>query len=128
MNRWTKRRIVSKVPRLKTVALAGQAVSAGDANAIVAGGMEHMSGAPYLLKTARWGQRMGHGEMTDSMISDALWDCFYDCHMGQTAENVADEQNLHKCCLLSRHAPSANYAPSQISPTSPAEGRRAGQV
>ena len=79
---------------LKSVVLAGQAVSAGDASVIVAGGMEHMSGAPYLLKTARWGQRMGHGEMVDSMICDALWDAFYDCHMGKTAENIAEKHGI----------------------------------
>jgi acetyl-CoA C-acetyltransferase len=79
---------------LKSVALAGQAVSAGDASVIVAGGTEHMSGAPFLLKSARWGQRMGHGEMTDSMITDALWDAFYDCHMGDTAENIAEKHGI----------------------------------
>jgi acetyl-CoA C-acetyltransferase len=79
---------------LKSVALAGQAVAAGDAGVIVAGGMEHMSAAPYLLRAARWGQRMGHGEMTDSMITDALWDAFYDCHMGDTAENIAEKYGI----------------------------------
>jgi acetyl-CoA C-acetyltransferase len=81
---------------LKSVALAGQAVSAGDADTIIAGGMEHMSAAPYLLNTARWGQRMGHGEMTDAMIRDALWDAFYDCHMGETAENVAEKHGISR--------------------------------
>lgn len=81
---------------LKSVALAGQAIACGEANAIFAGGMEHMSNAPYLLKTARWGQRMGDGVMTDSMICDALWDNFYDCHMGITAENIAKEYNLSR--------------------------------
>jgi len=79
---------------LKSVALAGQAIASGDADMIVAGGMEHMSGAPYLLKTARWGQRMGNGEMVDSMINDALWDNFYDCHMGDTAENIAEKYGI----------------------------------
>jgi acetyl-CoA C-acetyltransferase len=79
---------------LKSVALAGQAVSAGEASMIVAGGMEHMSGAPYLLKTARWGQRMGHGELVDALLRDALWDAFYDCHMGVTAENVAEKYGI----------------------------------
>jgi acetyl-CoA C-acetyltransferase len=78
------------------VALAGQAVAAGDASAIIAGGMEHMTGAPYLLNSARWGQRMGNGEMTDSMISDALWDRFYDCHMGDTAENIAERHGVSR--------------------------------
>lgn len=81
---------------LKSVALAGQAIACGEANTIFAGGMEHMSNAPYLLKTARWGQRMGDGVMTDSMICDALWDNFYDCHMGITAENIAKEYNLSR--------------------------------
>ena len=79
---------------LKSVVLAGQAIASGDADMIVAGGMEHMSGAPYLLKTARWGQRMGNGEMVDSMINDALWDNFYDCHMGNTAENIAEKYGI----------------------------------
>ncbi len=76
---------------LKSVALAAQAVTGGAAEAVVAGGMEHMTSAPYLLRHARWGQRMGHGELADSMVCDALWDCFYDCHMGVTAETVAAE-------------------------------------
>jgi acetyl-CoA C-acetyltransferase len=79
---------------LKTVALAGQAISSGDANMIIAGGVEHMSNAPYLLKTARWGQRMGNGTMDDAMVCDALWDSFYDYHMGITAENVASRHQI----------------------------------
>ena len=81
---------------LKSVALAGQAIACGDGEAIIAGGMEHMSGAPYLLKTARWGQRMGNGEMVDSKINDALWDNFYDCHMGITAENIAEKYKISR--------------------------------
>ncbi|MDI6794799.1 MAG: acetyl-CoA C-acetyltransferase, partial [bacterium] len=81
---------------LKSVALAGQAIAAGEADIIFAGGMELMSNAPYLLKTARWGQRMGDGVTTDSMICDALWDNFYDCHMGITAENIAEKYNLSR--------------------------------
>jgi acetyl-CoA C-acetyltransferase len=76
---------------LKSVALAAQAVVNGAAKMVIAGGMEHMTNAPYLLRGARWGQRLGHGEMVDSMVCDALWDCFYDCHMGLTAERVAEE-------------------------------------
>lgn len=79
---------------LRTVALAAQIIKAGDADIIVAGGTENMSQAPYLLKTARWGQRMGDGKMVDSMINDALWDAFNDYHMGVTAENIAKEWNL----------------------------------
>ena len=81
---------------LKSVALAAQAVSCGQANLIIAGGMEHMTSAPYLLKHARWGQRLGHGEMVDSMVCDGLWDSFYDCHMGLTAENIAEKYNISR--------------------------------
>ena len=79
---------------LRTVALAAQIIKAGDADIIVAGGTENMSQAPYVLKTARWGQRMGDGKMVDSMINDALTDAFNNYHMGITAENIAKEWNL----------------------------------
>ncbi len=79
---------------LRTVSLAAQIIKAGDADVIIAGGTENMSQAPYLLKTARWGQRMGDGKMVDSMINDALWDAFNNYHMGVTAENIAKEWNL----------------------------------
>ena len=79
---------------LKSVALAGQAIASGEANVIVAGGMEHMTGAPYVVKSARWGQRLGNGEMIDTLINDALWDMFYDYHMGMTAENVAEKYHI----------------------------------
>ena len=81
---------------LRTVALAAQMIKAGDADIVVAGGIENMSQAPYLLKTSRWGQRMGDGKMVDSMINDALWDAFNDYHMGVTAENIAKEWNLSR--------------------------------
>lgn len=81
---------------LKSVALAAQAISCGAANVIIAGGMEQMTSAPYLLKQARWGQRLGHGETTDSMVCDGLWDNFYDCHMGMTAENIAEKYNISR--------------------------------
>jgi len=81
---------------LKSVALAAQAVDRGAANVIIAGGMEHMTNAPYLLKHARWGQRLGHGEMIDSMVCDALWDNFYDCHMGIIAENIAEKYGISR--------------------------------
>jgi acetyl-CoA C-acetyltransferase len=81
---------------MKSVALAAQAIVCGDANLIIAGGMEHMTSAPYLLRQARWGQRMGHGELVDSMICDALWDIFYDYHMGVTAENIAEKYNISR--------------------------------
>jgi acetyl-CoA C-acetyltransferase len=79
---------------LRAVALAAQMIKAGDADVVVAGGMENMSQAPFLLKTARFGQRMGDGKMVDSMINDALWDAFNNIHMGITAENIAEQWNL----------------------------------
>lgn len=79
---------------LKTVMLAAQSVALGDADGIIAGGMEHMTNAPYLLRSARWGQRLGNGEMIDSMINDALWDAFNNYHMGVTAENVAKKYGI----------------------------------
>ncbi|MCF0148724.1 MAG: acetyl-CoA C-acetyltransferase [Clostridium sp.] len=79
---------------LRTVALAAQMIKAGDADIIVAGGTENMSQAPYVLKSARWGQRMGDGKMVDSLINDALTDAFNNYHMGVTAENIAKEWNL----------------------------------
>ena len=79
---------------LKAVALAAQAVACGDAEVVVAGGMENMSLAPYLLEKARSGYRMGHAEMVDSMIRDGLWCAFADVHMGITAENVAERYGI----------------------------------
>jgi acetyl-CoA C-acetyltransferase len=75
---------------LKSVAIASQMVRAGDVNIVVAGGMESMSRAPYLLPSARFGARMGNAQMIDSMINDGLWDAFNDIHMGITAENLAE--------------------------------------
>lgn len=75
---------------LRSVSLAAQIIKAGDADALVVGGMENMSNAPFLINTARWGQRMGNDELVDEMIRDGLWDAFNDYHMGMTAENVAE--------------------------------------
>ena len=74
---------------LKAVALAAQAIATADAEIIVAGGMESMSNAPYLLPKARTGYKMGDGTIVDSMIRDGLWDVYNDYHMGRTAENIA---------------------------------------
>ena len=79
---------------LKTVQLAAQAILAGEADIVLAGGTENMSQAPYLLKSARWGQRMGNGEIVDYMVADGLWDIFNDYHMGITAENIVEKYNL----------------------------------
>lgn len=79
---------------LKAIHLATQAIIAGDADIIVAGGMENMSQSPYLLKNARDGFRMGDQKVVDSMISDGLWCAFNDYHMGVTAENLCDQYNI----------------------------------
>lgn len=79
---------------LKTVALAAQAIKAGDADIILAGGTENMSQAPYLLKTTRWGQRMGDGVIEDYMVKDGLTDVFNNYHMGLTAENIVEKYGL----------------------------------
>jgi len=74
---------------LKSVALAAQAIRAGDAEIIIAGGQESMSQAPHVLPNSRNGQKMGDWKMIDSMINDGLWDIFNNYHMGVTAENIA---------------------------------------
>ena len=76
---------------LKAVMLAAQAIRAGDAQAFVAGGMESMSNAPYLLPQARTGYRMGDGKIIDSVVHDGLWCAFEDIHMGEEAEIIADK-------------------------------------
>jgi acetyl-CoA C-acetyltransferase len=76
---------------LKAVAVAANAIIAGDSEIVVAGGMENMSAAPHLLNGSRDGIRMGDGKLTDSMIVDGLWDAFNNYHMGVTAENVAKQ-------------------------------------
>lgn len=81
---------------LKAVILAAQSIMLGDAEIIVAGGMESMSQAPYLLEKARFGYRMGDGQLVDSMIRDGLWDAFNDYHMGITAENICVESHLSR--------------------------------
>ena len=76
---------------LKSVCLASQAIAAGDAEIIIAGGMENMSRVPYALEDARWGQRMGDGNLVDLMVYDGLHDVFNQYHMGITAENVSEK-------------------------------------
>src|SRR5262245_10533200 len=79
---------------LKAVMLAAQGIATGDIQVAVAGGMESMSNAPYLLPKAREGLRMGHGEVLDSMIVDGLWCSFEQCHMGNAGEVVATEYQI----------------------------------
>jgi len=83
---------------LKAVMLAAQAIGVGDAEVILAGGMESMSNCPYLLDRAREGLRMGHGQVTDSMINDGLWCSFEACHMGNAGEVVAREYHIDREC------------------------------
>ncbi|WP_417779942.1 acetyl-CoA C-acetyltransferase [Stutzerimonas xanthomarina] len=79
---------------LKALHLASQAIRCGDAEVVIAGGMENMSLAPYVMPAARTGLRMGHGKLVDSMIQDGLWDAFNDYHMGITAENLVDKYGI----------------------------------
>lgn len=81
---------------LKSIALGAQAIAAGAARVIVAGGMESMSLAPYLAPNNRWGARMGHAALVDVLIQDGLWDPFYDCHMAETAENLARHYSISR--------------------------------
>jgi acetyl-CoA C-acetyltransferase len=81
---------------LKAVMLAAQGVATGDAEVVVAGGMESMSNCPYLLPKAREGMRMGHAALVDSMILDGLWDAYDDTHMGCTGEIVAEKYGISR--------------------------------
>jgi len=110
---------------LKAVMLAAQAIKLGDADIVVAGGMESMSRAPYLLEKARFGFRMGDGKLVDEMIRDGLWDAFNDCHMGMTAENICmaaelSREDLDKFALQSQqraaHAIEAGVFKQEIVP------------
>ncbi|MDP9266999.1 MAG: acetyl-CoA C-acetyltransferase [Acidobacteriota bacterium] len=79
---------------LKAVALAAQAIQTGNAEIVVAGGMESMSNAPYLLPQARKGYRLGNAQIIDAVIHDGLWEIYNNYHMGQTAENVAEKYKV----------------------------------
>ncbi len=76
---------------LNAVNMAAQMIMAGDADIVVAGGMENMSMAPYTVPQARYGYRMGHAKMIDTMVNDALWDAFNNYHMIQTADNICED-------------------------------------
>lgn len=112
---------------LKAIALAGQAVALGEAEVVAAGGMENMSQVPHVFPNSRWGERLGHGQLVDLMLRDGLWDCFYDCHMGITAENLAQQyaiprqdQDRYAAQSQSRYqqARAAGYLAGQIVPVS----------
>jgi len=79
---------------MKSIALAAQSIKAGDAEVIVAGGMENMSFVPYYLPKARWGARMFNAEMVDGMVHDGLWETFHNYHMGLTSENIAEKYGM----------------------------------
>src|SRR6266566_3634835 len=79
---------------LKAVALAAQAIQTGNSTLVVAGGIESMTNAPYLLPQARKGYRLGDGQIIDSMVRDGLWDIYNDYHMGITGENVAEKYGI----------------------------------
>jgi acetyl-CoA C-acetyltransferase len=81
---------------LKAVMMAAQAIKCGDAKLIIAGGMESMSNAPYIIKGGRDGFRMGHQQVLDSMISDGLWDAYNDYHMGNTGEVVSERYDVSR--------------------------------
>ena len=91
---WTVNKVCGS--GIKSIVCAAQAIIAGDADIIVAGGMESMSLAPYALPKARTGYRMGNGTIVDTMINDALTDAFSNVHMGITAENIAEQWNLSR--------------------------------
>jgi acetyl-CoA C-acetyltransferase len=82
---------------LKAVMLAAQGIATGDIEIAVAGGMESMSNAPYLLPRVREGLRMGNGTLVDSVINDGLWCSFEECHMGMSGEVVAEKYNVARC-------------------------------
>ena len=103
---------------LKAVHLAAQAIRCGDADVVIAGGMENMSQAPYVMPAARTGLRMGHGKLVDSMIQDGLWDAFNDYHMGITAENLVAKYGI------SREQQDAFAAASQQKAVAAIEGGR----
>ena len=81
---------------LKAVHLAAQAILCGDADIMIAGGQENMSASPHILPNSRSGQKMGNWSMVDTMIQDGLWCAFNDCHMGITAENIADKYGISR--------------------------------
>lgn len=81
---------------LKSIALAAQSIICGDSNVVVAGGMENMSRAPFLSTHSRWGKSLGNVELVDSILRDGLWDYYCDCHMGSTAERLAEKYEISR--------------------------------
>jgi acetyl-CoA C-acetyltransferase len=108
---------------LKAVTLAAQAIAQGDAEVVVAGGMESMSNAPYYLPQARGGMRLGHGRVTDGLIFDGLWDPYNDFHMGSAAELCARDKQIDRAQQDAYAAESYRRALQAI-----AEGRFAQEI
>jgi acetyl-CoA C-acetyltransferase len=108
---------------LKAVMLAAQAIKAGDAEVVVAGGMENMSASPYLLRSLRWGAGRGHAEATDAMISDGLWDVFNDFHMAITGERVAEKFGVGR-----RDADEFSLGSNRKAASATNEGRFSGEI
>lgn len=103
---------------LRTVMMGAQAIMLGDADIVVAGGTENMTRAPYVVDSARWGQRMGNGQMIDTMLHDGLTDAFSNDAMGITAENIADQYGI------SREAQDEFAAASQVKAVAAKEAGR----
>lgn len=99
---------------LRAVSLAAQIIKSGDADIIVAGGMENMSRTPYVLNGVRWGLKMGDGKLVDEMINGGLWDVFNDYHMGVTAENIAEQWGITRQMQDEFAAASQNKAEEAI--------------
>lgn len=108
---------------LRTVAQAAQQILLGDSEVVLAGGTESMSNAPYILRKARFGIRMGHDDVVDSMIHDGLWDIFNNYHMGVTAENLAEKFGVSRADQDAFAAASQNKAEKAM-----AEGRFAAEL
>lgn len=81
---------------LQAVGLAGQHIRLGEIDVALVGGMESMSNAPYVLPAARWGSKLGHANVVDTLIGDGLWDAFEDCHMANTADTLAQEYGISR--------------------------------
>ncbi|MCK4300936.1 MAG: acetyl-CoA C-acyltransferase, partial [Planctomycetes bacterium] len=81
---------------LKAIVLAAQAIKAGDAKCIIAGGMENMTQGPYLLMKGRSGYRLGHDKLLDATVQDGLWDVYFDMHMGNTGDIIAEKCNVSR--------------------------------
>lgn len=99
---------------MRAIAMAAQEIKCGDAEIIAAGGSENMTAAPYVLKKARGGYRMGNGEIIDTMVNDGLWDVFNNCHMGITAENLSEKYNISREEQDNMSAESQNKAEKAI--------------